>query len=166
VATVKYLTPFPQQANWWTKVADDWKQISPLVDDASKLAAAVPNPAFTGAASLLSTIARLQINSVPQTDGFDWSVGKVSFGSRLGVMQGVMWTLPPKMFTELGGRLTGSVAVTFIPSQVQTAGVVGSQPRFQQQPILAHAVVYGPGDPIWVPGQHDFIELAVAPKSK
>jgi len=42
---------------------------------------------------------------------------KVTFGSpeHGGVMQGVVWTLPKSMFAELGGRLTGGLAVSFLP---------------------------------------------------
>lgn len=165
VATVNYLTPVHQQVDWWNKIADGWKNISPLVSDASSLAQLVPNPAFAGAASILSTIAKLQINSVPQVDGYDWSVGKVTSSTHLGVMQGVMWTLPKKMFTEMGSRLTGSLALSFIPSLRQQKGTVfNATPNFQPGPILAHAVVYGPQAEIWAPSSvRDFIELQIAP---
>jgi hypothetical protein len=81
-------------------------------------------------------------------------------------MQGVMWTLPKKMFSELGGRLTGSLALSFIPGHIQQGGTVASKAEdFPPQPkaILAHAVVYGPRDEIWAPGQREFIRLQVAP---
>jgi hypothetical protein len=91
-------------------------------------------------------MAKVQINSVPQADGFQWSVGKVTFRSaKHGVMQGVMWTLPKKMFAELGGRLTGSLAVSFIPAVLQQEDGQGqTKPEFQRLPILSHAAVYGP----------------------
>jgi hypothetical protein len=31
-------------------------------------------------------------------------------------MQGVVWAIPKEMFEYLGGRLTGSLAVSFIPT--------------------------------------------------
>ncbi len=165
VATVNYLSPVHEQVSWWDKIAEGWKNISPLVSDVSSLAQLVPNPAFAGAATVLSTIAKLQINSVPQVDGYAWSVGKVTSTTHLGVMQGVMWTLPKKMFTEMGSRLTGSVALSFIPSFKQQGTVFKDKPSFQQGQILAHAVVYGPDNSqFWAPTNvREFIELQIAP---
>lgn len=177
VATVKYLTPVREQHAWWDDMAKGWKTFgAPAAADASRLAGLVPDPAFKGAAALLGAIAKVQINSVPQVEGFEWSVGKVS--TRLphdgSVMQGIMWTLPKKMFTALdgkdtvsplGGRLTGSVALSVIPAQVQQPGAAASAPAaFAPQPIRAHALVYGPQGTITVPEQ-GFVELQVAPQS-
>jgi len=54
-----------------------------------------------------------------------------------------MWTLPKKMLVELGGQLTGSIALSFIPAQIQQNETISScEPRFKALPILAHAVVY------------------------
>lgn len=166
VATVKYLTPVHEQADWWNKIANDWQKIAPIAGTAGTLAGMVPNPAFAGASSVLSTIAKLQINSVPQTGDLAWSVGKVTFGSQQGVMQGVMWELPKKMFAELGGRITGSIAISYIPSQIQQSDAVAAgDPIFHPQAILVHAVVYGPNGDIWAPGQREFIKLFVAPRA-
>jgi hypothetical protein len=132
----------------------------------------------------------LKLSSVPQGAGLDWSDSKVTFGhpestegesnqgnpdaaqrsetdpADTGVMQGVVWTLPAKMFTELGGRLTGSLAVTFIPCELQMGAQPASgEPTFQPRAILAHAVVYPKGvDPCWVPAERRFIRLHVAPQ--
>lgn len=50
--------------------------------------------------------------------GFDWYAEKVTVppAARHGVMQGVVWAIPREMFELLGGRLTGSLALSFIPS--------------------------------------------------
>jgi hypothetical protein len=81
-------------------------------------------------------------------------------------MQGVVWTLPKSMFAELGGRLTGSVAVSFIPDHEQTADLVATEAaQPEQQALLAHAVIYGPdGDEHWAPSKTSFIRLAVKPR--
>ena len=69
-------------------------------------------------------MAQLKLSAVPIIKGFEWSAGKVAFGNKDhgGVAQGVMWTLPPSMFQELGGRLTGSLALTMIPDRKQSVG--------------------------------------------
>lgn len=168
MATLKYLTPVPQQGSWWNTIANDWSHISPLVDDASKLAGLVPGGA--GAAPILSTIAKLQINTVPQTKTLDWSVEKVTFGRQpRGVMQGIMWQLPKAVFLELGSRITGGVALSFIPCHVQEPNhaaeeVVAPVPG----KLLAHSVIYGPkpNGPLWSPGPdgRKFIELWLEPQ--
>ncbi len=184
-ATVKYLSPVPQQKDFWAKTAQDWAVLQPLVQEASTLAGAVgPQVGVPakGAVTTLNALAQLKVNSVPQGAGLDWSVGKVTFGhpspettedgsaevdpSRTGVMHGVVWRLPAKMFTELGGRLTGSLAVTFIPCGLQTAAEPApAQPAFEPRAILAHAVVYAKGDdPYWVPAEQQFIRLRVSPQ--
>ena len=171
VATVNYLHPLRERTDWWNKFADDWKNIfAPTIADASSLAGLVPNPAFAGASTLLGTIAKLQVNSVPQVADFQWSVGKTTATHpEYGVLQGVTWALPKRMFTDLGSRLTGSVALSFIPSYRQREDprkwdVPPPQPEVR--PLLAHAVMYRPhgsqGD-IWVPGEMSFISLQIRP---
>jgi hypothetical protein len=162
LATVKYLPPHAEQHTLWEQVSQGWKAASPIVSDAAELAKLVPAGAAIGVA--LSVIAKLQVNSVPQAEGFEWSVSKVTFGSIDGVMQGVMWELPPKMFTDLGSRLTGSLALSFIPAHNQQNGNVSTGPiELKPLPALAHAVVYGPEGPIWVPGRRQFVKLTLAP---
>ena len=65
------------------------------------------------------------------------------------------------MFELLGGRLTGSLAVSFIP----TASAAGA--AWQPEPLsaLAHAAVYADGETLWVPAQNKFVELALSPKA-
>lgn len=167
VASLKYLTPVPQQTNWWDTIAQEWKTLSPLVDDASKLAG-LAGPTGASVATALSTLAKVQISSVPQTKELAWSVKKVTYGTPpYGVMQGVLWNLPRSIFHELGGRITGSIAVSFIPAHVQqdeTAAAAFVPPTPER--ILAHAVVYGPTTHLWSPGPdaHHFIKLQIAPQ--
>ena len=174
VATVKYLSPLPHEHSFMAKAAEEWQTLAPIAEGASKLmsaagSVAVPGGAVLGkSAKMLDGLARTKLGSVPQVSGFEWSATKVTFGSREhgGVMQGVMWTLPKSMFTELGGRLTGSLAVTFIPDNQQQAGTVAADPAApQMQDLLAHAVVYGPDDaPYWAPAEREFIRLRLSPR--
>jgi hypothetical protein len=61
----------------------------------------------------------------------------------------------------LGGRLTGSVALSFIP-----AATVGREPwAARPLPLLAHAAVYADGETCWVPAQNKFIELPLSPRT-
>ncbi len=167
---MNYLHPFHEHTSWQAKFASDWKNlIAPTIADAGTLAGVVPNPAFAGASALLGAIAKLQINSVPPEADFAWSAGKITMRHhQYGVMQGVMWSLPKKMFTDLGSRLTGSVALSLIPaeSQRQPAPRTG-QPTPHCLPLLAHAVVYKPhgaDEDIWVPGRREFVELYIEPQ--
>ena len=95
--------------------------------------------------------------------GFDWYVEKVTVPAAHshGVMQGVVWAIPKEMFELLGGRLAGSLAVSFIP----TATAAGAAWQPQPLPVLAHAAVYADGETIWVPAQNKFVELALLPKA-
>ena len=177
VATVKYLRPVTEQEKWLEKLSQYSKEVSPLISDVSELARLVPGAApFSEAASIVSTIAKLQINNVPRVEGFEWSVSKVTDKSAYGLMQGIQWTIPKQMFEKLGNRLTGSVAVSFIPSLIQQKYQVwdkGQELPFQQGTLLARAEIYGPvkDQPMYmVPHQQDqpinFIELQIAPYKK
>jgi hypothetical protein len=172
-ATVKYMSPVAHEHSFWEKAAQDWQTVQPLVDDASKLATAagpIAGAAATGSANVLGALAQLKLSSVPPIKGFEWSAGKVTFGNREhGVKQGVMWTLPASMFRELGGRLTGSLAVSFIPDRRQSPGVAvdAAPPQPQQLDMLAHAVVYSPDGhehDHWAPAKSKFAHLRLAPR--
>lgn len=169
VATTKYLTPIREQKTLLDEAAKDWQHAQPAIADASQfasLAGPALGPVGIGAASALSAIAKVKVNSVPQVKGFEWSVSKMTFVSEhRGVMQGVMWELPKTMFEELGGRLTGSVAVSFVPDHRQDGDAVASEASApQKMSVLAHAKVVGPDGPIWVPAENRFLELSVAPR--
>jgi len=165
VATLKYLAPAPERS-WFDEARKDLTAVQPLLGGAGQLAGLVPGGAT--ASKWLETVSKLQVSSVPQTSNLKWSVGKVTFGSKHGVMQGVMWTLPRSVFQLLGGRLTGSLALSFIPAhpQATASGRVGTP---QAMNALAHAVIYGQGDARhWVPADppegHGFVELRISPQ--
>ncbi len=172
-ATAKYLTPYKEQHTWEEAIAQGWKNLQSPVSTAAGLAAAAAGGPLAGmavkggvadAGKLLGALAKLQINNVPRIEGFEWSVSKVTFGSKLGVMQGVMWALPKEMFTQLGGRLTGSLALSLIPAPIQQGGQIAKDlPRFEALPILAHSVVYTDAGEIWAPSQRDFVKLHLHP---
>jgi hypothetical protein len=117
-----------------------------------------------GAAPLLTAVSKLQVGSVPQAvKGFDWYVEKVTVppSTHHGVMQGVVWAIPKDMFELLGGRLTGSLGLSFIP-----AANVAQEPWAPRPlPMLAHAAVYADGETRWVPAQNKFIELPLSPRT-
>lgn len=172
-ATIKYMTPVTHEESFMEKAAQGWQAIQPLVDDASKLASIaqpVAGAAAAGSAKVLGAMAQLKLSSVPSIKGFEWSAGKVAFGNKEhgGVAQGVTWTLPASMFKELGGRLTGSLALTMIPDHKQQPGQVGADgPAPQPQDLLAHAVVYDPDghdQDHWAPAIDSFVHLSIAPR--
>lgn len=177
MATVKYLDPVPAQRDFWMKAMQDWGALQPLARDARSLAGALrPQVGVPGkgAVTTLNALAELKPSSVPQGAGVDWSAGKVTFGhkdddhpDRAGVMQGVVWRPPAKMFTELGGRLAGSLAVSFIPCGLQQSdGAPAKDPTCEPRAILAHAAVHSKdGTPHWMPNDRSFIRLQVAPQA-
>jgi hypothetical protein len=176
VATIKYMSPVAHEQTFWEKAAQDWQTIQPLVQGASTLAstagaAGVVAGGVAGqSAKILGGLAQLKLDSVPQVKGFEWAATKVTFGNKEhgGVMQGVAWTLPRSMFAELGGRITGSLAVSFLPDAHQprdASDVASASPTPEAQHLLAHAVIYGPdGAEHWAPGQRAFIKLLVKPQ--
>jgi len=176
VATVKYLSPVHDEESWATAASEDWTKFQPLLEGAGNVAAKLgPTPGVgtiaTGAAPILSALAKLKVGSVPQgVKGFDWSAGKVTFASKAehGVMQGVMWTLPKAMFELLGGRLTGSLALSFIPSRSQSRSTNNTPSEAwapTAAPLLAHAVVYADHTSTWVPRNNNFVKLTLTPRA-
>ena len=95
--------------------------------------------------------------------GFDWYVEKVTVppSAHHGVMQGVVWAIPKDMFALLGGRLTGSLALSFIPAASVGQAAWAARPL----PMLAHAAVYADDETYWVPAQNKFIELPLSPQT-
>jgi len=168
-ASAKYLSPVQKQSDWTEKAAQEWQRMQPILAGAGQAASglgAIPGvgTVAAGAAPVLSAIAKLQVGSVPQgVKGFDWYVEKVTVPAARshGVMQGVGWAIPKEMFELLGGRLTGSLAVSFIP----TATAAEESWRPQPLPLLAHAVVYADGEARWVPAQNQFVELLLSPRA-
>ncbi len=168
VATVKYLSPLPEERSWLRQGEKDLAAAQPALGAASQIAGLIP--AAGTASKWLDTISKLQVTSVPQSGDFNWSVGKVTFGSlhgaKQGVMQGVMWTLPRPMFQRLGGRLTGSLALSVLPAARKgvNSGPVAAT-------ALAHAVIYESGGAThWIPDEppegRGFVEMTVTPRKK
>ena len=170
VASTKYLSPVAHQSDWTEKAAADWQRMQPILAGAGQAASTlgvVPGvgTVAAGAAPILSAMSKLQVGNVPQgVKGFDWYVEKVTVpaASSHGVMQGVVWAIPKEMFELLGGRLTGSLALSFIPART-TADGSSWQP--QPLPILAHAAIYSDGKPSWVPAQNQFVQLPISPQA-
>lgn len=166
---MKYLSPAHEQESLGAKAAEEWKALSPLFQDASAIAGKLSLPAggaLKTAAGWLDTIAKLKLNSLPQAKGYGWSVAKVTEKIGDEVVQGIVWQLPRKVLTQLGGRLTGSVAVSFIPTtdlEQQTPPV----PQYGQGTIRCQAVVRTEegGRYLAPPDKKSHLELRISPQS-
>ena len=118
---------------------------------------------------MLSTVAKLQVGSVPQTS-VNWSVEKTTHvgldGSR---WQGVEWRLPQNVFDILGGRVSGSVAVTFMEALRSDEGE-GAPLDAGTMLARANVAVRGASDlrripePDGDPEEKAFISLPLSPK--
>jgi len=154
-ATLKYLLPAPEHHSWFHDLLGHWQHVTPLLQDASNIAKLIPTPATAAAAEGLAALAKLQLNSVPPSQDLNWSAMKVTHGKPPdGVMQGVVWNLPQRVFTRLGSRITGSLALSFIPAHLQEPDTVLKEAAKPLPGALkAHAVVYGPDNQkVWAPG--------------
>lgn len=162
-AAVKYMSPVPHDPTVAERASSALTTVEPLLEDASKLVGLV-QPAVGGVASKaaqsLDVLAQMKINQVPQVGGYAWAVSKITtISEREGVSFGVLWTLPGLMFKELGSRITGSLAVSFVPVSPQ-----GQEATVKPGNVRAHAAIHPRGgDQIWVPSQATFIELDLSP---
>jgi len=134
-ATLKFLTPLENQHQIWQDMSENIAKLSPLLTDAASVAGLVPGGA--AASTVLGTVAKLQVASVPQTR-IAWSVEKTAFQESGELLEGVEWVLPKNTFDVLGGRVSGSVAVTFM--QAQRGSETDQTPR--GGPIRARALVW------------------------
>lgn len=167
VATIRYVRPLPHQEELAKKVAEHWNTVAPIISGIADITGKLPPPVPTTAglpvstaASLLSMLAKIPITSLPPVDGLTWSVKKVPGYAeymQAGIMDGVRWTLPKKLFLILGQRVTGSVAVYFHPTHPRTKPL---EPR----PIQAMAVVYHDGQQIGTIGEEKYLRLVVTPE--
>jgi hypothetical protein len=154
-ATLKYLSPAPEQHTWFHDLLAHWQHATPVLQDASNIARLIPTPATAAAAEGLAALAKLQLNSVPPSQDINWSAMKVTHGKAPdALMQGVVWSLPQSVFTRLGSRITGSLALSFIPAHMQDPDSVLKEAAPPKPAALeAHAVVYGrENKKFWAPG--------------
>ena len=174
LATIKYLCPAMEHASLLQNAAHMFAAAQPMVEDASKLAAigsGVPGVGLIAAstATLLDVIAKLKVTSVPPMDGYEWSVQKVAQHVQgEGLLHGIKWTIPKKLFIEFGSRLTGSIALNIIPSIPQPSSEQSYRPR--RLPIRARAVMklhpkrMGGDEPVPLPTD-GFLELEIEPRA-
>jgi len=129
-ATVKYLTPLPEEETFVDKAAKDAELMQPVVSAVGQLAnVAAPGAGsvVSGSAHIVGALAQMKLNSVPQTQGFPWSAAKTACVWKKETMTGVAWSLPKSMFEELGGRITGTLAVIFVPAREQNPDAASSE---------------------------------------
>jgi hypothetical protein len=169
VATVKYLSPVQNQETLSDKAGADWQKLTSYLADASAVSSLMSPVPVVGAgaaaaAPILSALSKLQIGTVPSSaKGFNWYVDKVTTAGvpDRGVMQGVMWSIPKEMFVSLGGRLTGSIAVSFIQSHVQDKEGTAPEPAS----LYGHAIVNAQGQAHRVPSASNrFVKLRISPQ--
>jgi hypothetical protein len=161
----------PDDEAFLARMAKDGEALQPIVGAVGQLA----NVAAPGAGAVISSSARvvgalaqMKINSLPQTAGFPWAVAKTTFvwatAEEKTPMAGVAWSLPKTMFAELGGRISGSVAVIFVPVATQQDQATTVE-RPGTKPILARAIVHG-SEPLFSPPEDaddGFIKLEITP---
>ncbi len=172
VSTIRYLRPLPHQENLVDEVTHYWQTVGPVVDSVAGFLGHLAGPASAVSSTLLHSLAKLPITSLPPVKGLSWSVHKVTNRVGTEVMDGVQWKLPKKMFEVLGSRLSGSVAVYFHPSWQQQASKVWSSLPVEQReraneskPIQARVVVHIPDNQkIPVTEYESDIELFIQPK--
>lgn len=174
LATIKYLCPGKEHDSHLQDAAHMFATAQPIVEDASKLAAAgsgLPGvgPIAAGTAMLLDVLAKLKVTSVPPMKGYEWSVQKVATHLRgEGLLHGIKWTIPKKLFLELGSRLTGSIAVNIIPSMLQSSSVESACIQPRRLPIRAKAFMnlhperWRKDESVPLP-ENGFLELEIEP---
>ena len=175
LATIKYLCPAKEHASLLQEAAHMFATAQPIVEDASKLAAigsGLPDvgPIAAGTAVLLDTIGRLKVTSVPPSSGYEWYVQRVTRHQEEGLAHGVKWSIPKKMFVEFGARLKGSIAVSVIPSMLQSPSEESNDVRLKRLPLRATATMHlHPGllqesKSVLLPPGDGFLELWIHPR--
>jgi hypothetical protein len=172
--TIRDLKPFHEQVHGWQELSKTWNEIAPVFSGVAALPLRMVNPLMSIPLALLPSFSKLHINTVQPEKDCLWSVEKVSRLTKYGLMQGVTWNIPKKLFRKLGGRLTGSLAVCFIPSQrQQSIEDLQRQAEYHPQPLLAQAVLgLAHHERRYIPAQSnpsspdDFLELYVAPVAR
>lgn len=176
LATIKYLCPSKQHDSLLQEASHMFATAQPIVEDASKLAAigsGLPGvgPIAAGTAVLLDTIARLKVTSVPPSNGYEWFVQRVTRHIQgKGLVHGIKWTIPKKMFVEFGARLKGSIAVSVIPSMLQSPSEQSDDIRLEPLPLRATATMHlhpgflQEGKSVLLPPGDEFLELEIHPR--
>jgi len=163
-ATVKFLTPVKDQHELWRDISTNISKLSPLVSDAGSVASLIPGGAM--ASTVLSTVAKLQVGSVPATS-LNWSVEKTTHVEIGHPWQGIEWLLPKNTFDVLGGRVSGSVGVTFIDAIVsESIGNIPPDPSPEMaMKARADIAVHGGTELLRVPrGDDPFLSLPITPQ--
>ncbi len=169
VASIKYVRPLPHHDNLVKKVAEYWDTVAPIVSKVAELTEHLDIPGVSTSASLINTLAKVPITSLPPVEGLPWTLTKVTGYLDSEIRDGVQWSLPKKLFYVLGSRLTGSIAVYFHPAQSrqkQQETVSNSQLIVPTRSILAQAVVHDNGKrfPSIEKDGKEYIELDVIPR--
>jgi hypothetical protein len=176
LATIKYLCPAKEHASLLQEAAHTFATAQPIVEDASKLAAVgsgLPGvgPIAAGTAVLLDTIGRLKVTSVPPSSGYEWFVQRVTRHIQgEGLAHGIKWSIPKKMFVEFGTRLKGSIAVSVIPSRLQSSSEESDNIRLKRLPLRATATMHlHPGllqqsKSVLLPREDEFLKLEIHPR--
>jgi hypothetical protein len=163
LASVKYVRPLPHQDDLVKKVTEYWNIVAPGVGKAAEFIEHLDIPGVSMGATLIDTLAKAPITSLPPVEGLEWQVRKTTNFVGGEIMEGVRWTLPRKLFSVLGNWLTGSLAVYFHPYYEQKQQKkVFDQP--QAGPILAQAEVYNPGQQIPPSKEEKSISLNITPR--
>lgn len=182
-ATLKYLSPTKEQADIWKELGEVWSVMAPVLGAAGSIVGGLPGAQLPPAvaedqintkplhtsADILDALGKLSINSVPASNTFKWSVAKMTQKIEAVPTQAVLWQIPRNVFTTLGGRVTGSLAVSFIPDKQQSGGVVSESPPALEQGDIACQVLILTKDggeyhaPRGSDG-NDYIKLAVEPQ--
>jgi hypothetical protein len=138
-ASIKLLSPPP--LDFAEKVGKDLTAVQPLMGLAGGAVAAlgaVGGPVVSAAGHVVSAVAKVKMNDVPSTKEFPWSVQKFSARSGFDEWDGVVWNLPKDMFKLCGDRITGSIAVIFLPTAPRDESTatleIHGQALFEQQP--------------------------------
>jgi hypothetical protein len=107
ICTVKFMSPAPEGG----KLA---KLINKDLKNAATVAGLVPGGGT--ASKWMDAAAGLSMSSIPQEGDYKWSVTKTAQRTDNGIASGVTWHIPREMVTNLSGRLTGGLAVGFLPA--------------------------------------------------
>jgi len=113
MATVKHLSPVEDEESWRAKLAKDWNTFAPMLGIAGQAAADAAGIPPLG--SVAQAMARLRVNSVPQTPDSRWFVRRVHDYLEGREYRGTEWCLPDALLRAVGTRIGGSLLVAFLP---------------------------------------------------